>query len=106
MVPLHQVCTGEPGAAPLPVEPATAVGPRALRRHAGLQAGEGMGALAREADGMMHLGGDRLDELAPPGQPPAHTCGPGMSALPLRRAQHLGPIAGPPAHMSRLSLEA
>jgi hypothetical protein len=88
------------------IQPDAEVMQRHLRRQAGLKAGEGMGALAREAEGMMPLVVDRLDDLAHPGQPTAHTFGPGMSAIPLRRANHLGPIAGPPAHMSSLSLEA
>jgi hypothetical protein len=65
-----------------------------------------VGTLAREAEGMLHLVVDRLDDLTHPGQPTARTFGPGMPALPLRRANHLGRIVIPPARMSSLSLEA
>src|SRR5215211_5578843 len=106
MLPIHQVCTGETGAAEWFIQPDAEVMQRHLRRQAGLNASEGMGTLAREADGLMHLVVDRLDDLAHPGQPPSRTFGPGMPALPLRRANYLGPIVVPPARMSSLSLEA
>src|SRR6266511_3666444 len=43
-----------------------------------------MGPLAAEAEGMMQLVIDGLDDLAHPSQPTARAFGPGMPAIPLR----------------------
>src|SRR6266545_1920937 len=65
-----------------------------------------MGPLAAEAEGMMQLVVDGLDDLAHPSQPTARAFGPGMPAIPLWRAHQLGPIVVPPVRMSGLPLEA
>jgi hypothetical protein len=49
---------------------------------------------------------DRLNDLADAGQPAAQSLGPGVLAIPLRRAHDLGLIVVPPARMHGLPREA
>jgi hypothetical protein len=77
-----------------------------LRRQASLKAAPSMGTLMAEAEGMLHVVVDGLDELAHPGQPTAPPLRPRMVAIPLRRAHHLGPIGVPPSRVCGLALEA
>src|SRR5919204_3196888 len=106
MLPTHQVCKGETGAAQLPVEPDTEGVQRELRRQAGQKAGQIMRTLTTEAEGMMPLVIDRLDDLAHPSQPPAHTLGPGVLTMAFWRTHDVCPIAIPPAPVRGLAFEA
>jgi hypothetical protein len=106
MLPIHQVCKGETGPAQLLLEPDTEVMQCYLGRQPSLKPSEGMRTLTTEAEGVVHLVGDRLDDLAHSGRPAASALRPGLLAIPLRRAHDLRSITVPPACVRGLPLKA
>jgi hypothetical protein len=105
MLPVHQVRKGQTWAAELLIEPDTKGMQRHLRRQASLKAGQRMGTLATQAEGMVDLVVDGLHDLTHPGQPTAPSFRPGLMAIARGRAHDLRPIALPPARMRGLPLE-
>src|SRR5919108_1392859 len=106
MLPIHQVRKGKTRATKALIEPDAEVVQGHLRRQPSLKAAPSMGTLVTEAEGMMHFGVDGLDDLARSGQPAAQPLRPRMVAIPLRRANHLGPIVVPPSRVCSFALEA
>ena len=84
MLPCDQIGKREPRAAELLVEPDTEVVQGGLSGQAGLEAIEGMGTLAVEAEGVMQAPIDRFDDLAQACQPSPPRPRPGVTAVALR----------------------
>jgi hypothetical protein len=66
MLPSHHVREGKTGATKLLIEPDADVVQGHLRRQASLKADPGMGTLVAEAEGLMHVVVDGLNDLAHP----------------------------------------
>ena len=104
--PVHQVREGQPWPAQLSIEPDTKVMQRDLGRQAGPKPAEIMGPLPVQAEGMMELLIDRLDDLADSGEPAAQRLRPRPLAGALGRTEDLRPIGLPPHRMVCLPLKA
>src|SRR5215470_6529564 len=77
-----------------------------LRGQARLQPTERMGPFPLEAEGMLELVMDRLHHLADAREPAPQRLGPWPLAVPLGRAEDLGPVDRPPRPLVGLPLKA
>src|SRR5579884_2307967 len=105
-LPSEQLSESQRLATKLPVEPNTKVMQSDLGRQAGLKAVQGMGTLARQAEGVVQLVINGLDDLAQPCQPAPPGLGPLLLAALMRRTDHLDTVHALPVAMHLLTGKA
>src|SRR5512143_2337527 len=106
MLPCNQIGKREPRAAELRVEPDTEVVQSGLSGQAGLEALEGMGTLAVEAEGVMQAAIDRFDDLTAARQPAPPGARPGVAGVALGSTPDDRSIVLVPMLMTGLPFEA